>query len=69
VSGQFIGVRPPAGPGHSCIFPQKWTLPNWTVWRCDCGKAYRLEAYDPGHDVQTGDDAYSRWTRFPTEDV
>jgi hypothetical protein len=62
MSGEYLGVERPYASQHRCECP---TPPpsNWTVWRCECGKAYRAEPYDPGHDTQPGDERYVRWAR------
>lgn len=65
----FLGVEPPSVPPHVCDRPLWPNVANWTVWRCDCGLAYRLEPFDPGHDVQPGDGRPVSWRRYPIRDL
>jgi len=66
----ILGVEPPAPAHGACTPPLASSLvQDWTVWRCPCGKAYRLEPYDPGHDVQEGDGPARSWRRYERRDA
>jgi hypothetical protein len=69
MSGKYLGVERPEEPPHRCALPPIHSLATWGVWRCECGKAYRAEPYDPGHDTQPGDERYVRWARYPVRDA
>ena len=63
MAGMFIGVIPPE-TSHRCELPfPRQSLQTYTVWQCDCGKAYRLEA-----ETQFNE-SFRQWKRYAKADA
>jgi hypothetical protein len=63
MSGQFLGVHPPPKK-HVCALPSGTLVPEFTVWRCECGKAYRYE-----YGGSQYSESWYEWKRYEAEDV